>query len=331
MVLRQLFLTGLLGLLLFSVHAQVIPPVCPYSKVTETHLVESWWQYVQTLHVASNKVVHQGLDAYPSFVHFRFDNTAEVGMTGQISQHPWKLDRGALRFVYRSDSLFCVHQPDPATLHFQFQTPERHEQYVYVFRKVEPRATPFERPWYELPTVLVTRDKKAVIPSQKKIPWWAFWRRWQHPDQQLGPPPIRIQIEVSGGGYYGGINPVYRQFVKINSEGRLVREVQTAREGLMVTRKDIARNELEAFAYWIRDQGYFDLDRAYDCKEQLCHRRKGEKPQPIPLQVMVTLGHQTKIITIPIWGLDNQHIQYIPYPPVIDQIVETVYRMADRS
>lgn len=331
MVLRLLFVTGLLGLFIFPVRAQVQFPICPYSKVTETHLVESWWQYRQTLHLASNQVVHQGLDAYPSFIHFRFDNTAEVALSGNISNHLWSLNRGVLHFPYRSDSLFCIHQPDPSSLHLSYSVGERREQYVYVFTKVEPRVTPFKRPWYELPTVLVTRDKKVVHSSQRKVPWWAFWRRWLHPDRPNGPPPIRIQIEVSGGGYYGGINPVYRQFVKINSEGRLVREVQTAREGLMVTRKNIPRNELEAFAYWIRDQGYFDLEREYDCKEQLCHRRKGEKPQPMPLQVMVTLGHQTKIISIPIWGLDNQHVQYIPYPPVIDQIVETVYRMADRS
>lgn len=330
MVLRLLFVTGLLGLFLFSVHAQDHLPICPYSKVTEAHLVESWWQYKHTLHVGSNKVVHHGMDAYPSFVHFRFDNTAEVSTTGLHAENSWKLDRGSLHFEYRTDSFYCVQQPDPSTLYLSYHTGERREQYIYVFSKVEPRSTPFERPWYELPTVLVTREKKVVHPSQKKAPWWAFWRRWQRQDKPAGPPPIRIQIEVSGGGYYGGINPVYRQYVKINSDGRLVREVQTAREGLMVTRKNIPRNELEAFAYWIRDQGYFDLQREYDCQEQLCHRRKGEKPQPMPLQVMVTLGHQTKIIFIPIWGLDNQHIQFIPYPPVIDQIVETVYRMADR-
>lgn len=330
MVRCQLFLTGLFGLLLFPVQAQESFPICPFSRITETHLVETWWQYQHTLHVSSQTIVHHGETDYASFLHFRYDLTGEVSIVGQIQDHPWRLSGGKLFFPYRTDTVFCVEQPDPRTLYLTYQSAGQQEDYRYVFRKVEPGATPFVRPWYELPTVLVARDKLRKQPVRNKVPWWAFWRRWQEPPTVQGPPPIRIQIEVAGGGYYGGINPVYRQFVKINSEGRLIREVQTAREGLMTTRKNIARNELEAFVYWIRDQGFFDLAREYDCTEQLCHRRKGEQPRPMPLQVKVTLGHQTKMVNIPIWGMDNKHVQYIQYPPVIDQIVETVYKMADR-
>ncbi|MCF8238044.1 MAG: hypothetical protein K9I85_07805 [Saprospiraceae bacterium] len=328
MVLRHLLLTGLIGLFLHPNQGGAQSTICPFSKVTSAHLVESSWQYLQTVHTSSNTVIHQGLDAFPSYLHFRFDQTAETFTSDVYAEHNWKVLQGQLYLPYQGDSVFCIQQPQADRLTLGFQTGERNESYTYVFQKVEAEATPFVRPWYELPTILVKRDKTSRS-NKGKSPWWAFWRRWQKgnpPDS----PPLRIQIEVTGGGYYGGLNPVYRQYVKINSEGRLIREVQTAREGLMVTRKNIDRSELEEFTVWIRDQGFFDFEREYDCTDPLCHRRKGEKPRPMPLQVLVTMGQRTKIVSVPIWGEDNQHVQYIHYPPLIDQIVETVYQMADR-
>ncbi len=329
MVLRQLFLTGLIGLFLFPAPGGAQSTICPYSKVTSAHLVETWWQYRHTVHTASNTIIHQGLEDYPSYLHFRFDQTVEDWTNEVYSEHVWKIRQGQLILPYRGDTTFCIQQPQADRLTLGFYAGESRVPYTYVFQKVESEATPFVRPWYELPTILVKRDRSASGKRTGKSPWWAFWRKWQ---KRSGPPapPLRIQIEVSGGGYYGGINPVYRQYVKINSEGRLIREVQTAREGLMVTRKNIDRSELEDLTVWIREQGFFDLEREYDCTDPMCHRRKGEKPKPLPLQVRVTMGQRTKVVSIPIWGEDSQHVQYIHYPPLIDLIVKTVYQMADR-
>ena len=325
-------LTCLLGL------ATLLTPVClsgqditcPYSRVNESILVESYWQYRYTLHSGSNQVVHQGGDQFPSFLHFRFDNSAEISTNGQYLQSPWSLTNGRLLLQYRQDSIYCVQRPDPNTLQLRFQAPQSQADYLYVFSRTQADHTPFQRPWYELPTILVKQHQPDKA-SEQRSPWWAFWRRWQKAEASSGPPPIPIRIEVSGGGYYGGINPVYRQYVTINTDGRLIREVQTKRDGLIVTRKNISRAELEDFAEWIRDNGYFDLEREYDCADQECHRRKRERPQPIPLQTSITIGQRTKIVTIPIWGDDNRHIRYIDYPALIDQIAETVYRMADRQ
>ena len=215
-------------------------------------------------------------------------------------------------------------------LQLGFKAPHSTEDYLYVFQRMEATQTPFKRPWYELPTILVERDGEKSAPSTNRVPWWAFWRRWKRTESPPGPPPIPIRIEIAGGGYYGGINPVYRQFIKIDSKGRLIREVHTAREGLMITKKNISRAELEDFAEWIQEQGYFKLKREYDCDDPECHKRKREKPRPVPLQIVVTVGQDTKVISIPIWGEDNQHIRYIEYPALLDQIVQTVYKMADR-
>ncbi|HRW75696.1 MAG: hypothetical protein H6568_04900 [Lewinellaceae bacterium] len=324
--------TALFGLaiLLLPVHLVAQAGVCPYSRVNESILVESYWQYRYTLHTGTNQVIHQGGAQFPSYLHFRYDNSAEISTNGQYSQSSWSVNQGRLMLHYRQDSIYCVQRPDPNTLQLGFQAPNSRTDYLYVFSRIDAGQSPFQRPWYELPTILVRKDQPTRTTGQD-TPWWAFWRRWQRPATPPGPPPIPIRIEVSGGGYYGGINPVYRQYVTINSEGRLIREVQTKRDGLMVTRKNISRSELEDFAEWIQENGYFELDREYDCTDQECHRRKRERPRPMPLQTSITIGQRTKIVTVPIWGEDNRHVRYIDHPPLIDQIVETVYRMADRQ
>jgi hypothetical protein len=308
------------------------PEVCPFSRLVETDLIESYWSYVRTIHSASGKTIHQGGKAYPSYLHFRFDNTFEEHTNGVYREGKWALTDGRLMMTYRGLESYCADMPVAGKLTLGFNATGGSSGRHYEFNLVESEVTPFLRPWYELPTIIV--DKKRSTKPGPEINtnsrWWAFWESWQREPKAVTPVLTPITIEVSGGGYYGGLNPVSRQYVRINSEGRIIREVQTQREGLMVTKKHITRRELEDFAEWIEAQGYFNLEREYDCKDQLCYRRKSQKPKPIPLQVMVAYGHKRHVITVHIWGLDHNKIQYAPCPPVIDQIVETVYRMADR-
>ena len=70
-----------------------------------------------------------------------------------------------------------------------------------------------------------------------------------------------ITIEMTGGGYYGGIDPVIRDNILIKSNGRLIKEVETLNRGVQVTKMSIPREELEAFAAWAEQQSLFDLER----------------------------------------------------------------------
>src|SRR5690606_4243127 len=110
-----------------------------------------------------------------------------------------------------------------------------------------------------------------------------------------------INIELIGGGYYGGINPVLKDFILIKSDGRLIKELQSVQNGLMVTKKYIPRTELEMFADYIVKQGFFDMERAYDCTDPNCMKRKSAKPTPVPLRLSVAYGERKKMVTIAIW------------------------------
>ena len=54
-----------------------------------------------------------------------------------------------------------------------------------------------------------------------------------------------IQIELVGGGFYGGVDPVYRNMTLIKTDGRVIREYQTELQGLRVSKHNIERDSLE--------------------------------------------------------------------------------------
>ena len=301
---------------------------CPFTRLTENQLVYTAWQYRRMVHSATGKTLHRGGDEFPSYLLFRADNTLLESTNGYYREGRWSLTAGRLHATYRGLESFCADMPkeDLLILGFEASGPSPGRQ--YHFERVELDDTPFHRSPYDLPLVIVERDKRRADGASG--PWWAFWRKWFLPKDPPAPPPVPILIEVSGGGYYGGLNPVYRQFVRITGDGGLVREVVTEREGSMVTRRRITRRELEDFAEWIDSQGYFGLSREFDCEDQACWQRKRGKPRPVPLQLVVSYGKKYHRVTIHLFGPDNRNLRYVDYPPVIDQIVETVYRMADR-
>lgn len=280
------------------------------------------------VHSASGKTLHRGGDEFPSFLYFRADNTLLENTNGYYREGHWSMAAGRLQAAYRGTVSFCADMPNENLLVLGFEADGPSPGRQYHFERVELEDTPFHRSPYDLPMVIVERDRRKATVSGR--PWWAFWRKWFPADEPQAPPPVPILIEVSGGGYYGGLNPVYRQFVRITGDGSLVREVVTEREGSMLTRRRITRRELEDFAEWIELQGYFGLPREFDCADQACWQRKRGKPRPVPLQLVVSFGKKHHRITVHLFGPDNRNIRYVDYPPVIDQIVETVYRMADR-
>lgn len=306
---------------------------CPFNGFDGDDLLGTAWQYQATRHEPSGKIIHQAIAIQPSWIYFKYDNSYEALTNDKMSSGKWSWKEGGISFLYRGKEQFCAEIRGGEFLILTFTQEETRQQFSYIFKSVSVSKTPFNRPFFELPTIIVEQDSSRKVPyggrKESKRRWWAFWRKDYEPEQTL-PPPVYISIEVSGGGYYGGLNPVQRQFLRINTEGRLIREVQTVREGLMVTRKNIKRQELEALAEWIASAGYFDLAREYDCLDTACRRRKMEKPKPVPLQLMVALGEKKHVITVAIFGPDDRMPFYHPYPKLIDQIVATVYKMADR-
>jgi hypothetical protein len=304
-----------------------------YPKVEERQLIGTKWRYSYTLHLESNTTVHQAEKSYQYFLFFRYDFTFEQFLHGKISKGAWSLNGSSLFYPFRNIKKFDIAAINNKALVLEFQQPNSMGTYQYHFVAVESAEAPFVRPSNELPEVVVEGVSKN---SSKRRSFWAILRgnKAEATDKtsiaSAKKENTYLSIELVGGGYYGGIDPVIKDFIRITPDGRLIQEFQTVGTPLRVTKKNISKAELELFADYVVQSKFFDMQRLYDCDSPLCEKRKLLKPTPIPLRLMIAYGDKKKVITIAIWGQDQHKIRYVDYPPVLDNIIDALQRMAHR-
>ena len=301
-----------------------------YAAVDERKIIETKWRYTYTLHLESNTIIHQAEDFYDYYLFFRYDYTFQEYLNGQKRRGRWSLDGSELFYSFKHIDQFEIANIDKQALVLEFVQPNSKGTYQYHFVRVESKDAPFVKPPNELPDVIVetlnprreSRRLRSLAKRRKK----KHRKKKKKNDSDLA----YISIELIGGGYYGGIDPVLRDYIHIKSNGRLIKEFKSQHNGLMVTKKDIPREELEQFAEYIVSQRFFEFERLYDCESNFCQQRKHTKPTPIPLRLAVAYGNQKKVVTISIWGKDKSNVRYVDYPPALDFIVEAIQRMAHR-
>ena len=298
-------------------------------KVEERQLIGTKWRYTYTLHVESNTTVHQADKEYQYFLFFKYDYTFEQYLHGQFSKGTWSLNNNTLFYTFRNVPKFDIVTVNNKTLVLEFKQPNTTGTYQYHFVSVESSEAPFVRPPNELPEIIVEAPNK----NKKKHRWWDFL---SNSDEKKTEPATAkkempyVSVELIGGGYYGGIDPVIKDFTRINTDGRLIHEFQTVNAPLHLMKKNISRTELQQFAEYVTDNKFFDMQRLYDCNSEVCERRKLQKPTPIPLRLMVSYGDKKKVITISIWGEDNRKMQYVNYPTALDNIISAIQKLANR-
>lgn len=296
-----------------------------YKSVDERLIAETKWRYTYAMHMESNTIIHQAEDYYEYYLHFRYDYVVEQYLNGRMTRGPWSVDGSALNYAFKKIEQFEVANIDKQTLVMEFKQPNSKGTYQYHFVRVESKDAPFVKAANELPDIIV--EKLSPAERRRRL---AARRKQRKNRKQKEANQEYISIELIGGGYYGGIDPVLRDYIHIKSSGRLVKEFKSRNRGLMVTKKDIQRSELEEFAEYILAQDFFNLERIYDCEDAFCQKRKQAKPTPIPLRLAVAYGNKKKVVTIAIWGRDKQNVRYVEYPEVLDFIIESIQRMAHR-
>lgn len=301
----------------------------PYGTVNEDKLIETKWKYTYALHVESNTAIHQADEKYEFFIHFKYDFSYQQFLNGKMTRGNWSLNGSELFYNFKHIKKFFIAEVSKERLVLEFTQPNSKGAYQYHFIPVKSNDAPFVVPANELPLVDVeSEDPRSIVRKKSKK------RKKKKKKRRKGEiaevKPVYISIELIGGGFYGGIDPVLRDYVQIKSTGRLIKEFQSVNNGLIVTKKDIPREELEAFAEYILSKNFFELDRIYDCDDELCMKRKREKPTPIPLRLAVAYGQKKKVITITVWGRDRNNVQYVPYPKELDQIIMSIQKMANR-
>jgi hypothetical protein len=306
-----------------------IGQVASIKAIDDRLLVETKWKYTYTLHLESNTTVHQAVDAYQFFLYFKYDYTCKQFLNGKHSTSAWSLQDDDLFYNFRNLSKFKIAKINEATFILEFTQPTGKGTYQYHFVKATDKESPFVRDANELPEIVV--NGKRVRTSN--------FSRWlslhlAQADKNAVPTsknPDEIEVELVGGGYYGGIDPVLRDYIQIKSTGRLIKEFKSQQQGLLVSKRDIARAELEQFAQYCVAQGFFKMNLQYDCTSGNCQTRKLKKPMPIPLRLAITYGGRKKIVTVSIWGHDEQQTRYVDYPPQLDNIVNVIQKMAFRA
>ena len=302
-----------------------------YGPVPERLIAETHWRYAYALHVESNTIIHKAEEYYDYYLWLRYDYSYQEYLNGKLSRGNWSLDHRTLFYSFKHIQKFEIAEAGKRILVLEFNQPNARGTYQYHFVRVNSADAPFERPANELPEVLV----EELIEGERKSKRFVFSKRKRKKRRdeaaaELAGNGKKIQIELIGGGFYGGVDPVLKDFIQIKSDGRLVKEFQSVHNGLVVTKRTIPRAELEQFAEFIVGQDFFESERMFDCDSPLCDRRKRLKPTPIPLRLAVTYGDRTKVITISVYGRDEHNVRYVAYPRSIDNIIDAIRKMADR-
>ncbi len=314
-------------LLTFLIGFSNIPCILAQRTPTEVmdikaRLAETKWRYLKTIHVESNMTVHEGTNDYEYFLYFKYDFRYEQYLNGAKSNGYWDVRGNILYYTFRDINQFEINDFSEQQLVLKFKQQNGRGNYHYIYQRVEDSQAPFFKPANELPLVTI-KDKKK---SRKR--WWMPWQKSEAPPASSST-GVFINIELIGGGFYGGIDPVQKDFIVIKNDGHVIKEFQTIHKGLIINRKIISRKQLEELAQYIIDQKFFLLKTIYDCETKLCQERKWSDPVPIPLRIAVTYGDRRKVVTAPIWGQDHRQIDYIQYPPELDRIILTIQKIGN--
>lgn len=330
-----------------------------YPAINEDLLIHTRWKYTYTTHAQSNTVIHRADETYDHFVFFRYDYFFLMYLNGTHSTGQWHLNReqNEIRCPFRQVEWWRLAHFDEQTLILEF-TMNRKSAYRYHFIRVRAEETPFSALPNDLPDVEVDLSTPEVTSSQLAYEdylqqrgirynakrWERRQARFKRRDErrqarlqrtargrailEREAPKELLQIELMGGGFFGGVDPVYRNMVLIKSDGEVIKEYHSALQGLQVSKHTVDRAVLEELIEYIEERDFFDFDQTYLCESPACQRRLQNKPRPIAFRIAVTKGVRRHIITIPIWdGRGLQH-SLIPYPQELDEIVRAIMNVA---
>lgn len=348
------------ALLLMSLHttAQVSDSLAPvYLRINEHLFINTKWKYTYTTHAESNTIIHKADEDYNYFVFFRYDYGFQTFLNGTLTGGLWRLNKeqNEIMYNFRGITWWRIASFTEESLILEF-TMNRKSSYRYHFIRVEDADAPFERSPNDLPDINVNfaenntaTDSYASfletrgIKYNKKVWEKRKLKREQQEKNRIArlqktekgraileaeQPKEMMQIELVGGGFFGGVDPVYRNMIIIKTDGLVVKEYQSELQGLQVSRHNIPRKNLEELVAYIEEKKFFEFDQIYTCNSPDCIKRLEGTPRPIALRIAITKGVRRKIITIPIWDGKGKDTALIDYPKELDAIVQAIQNLA---
>ncbi len=301
-----------------------------YPPVNENKLIETKWMYTYVTHAETDTRIHQADQTYEYFLYLKYDFTYEQYLNGENQTGSWSLnkDKNEIFYDFRNVKWWKIAEFTEETLVLEFVLPSNGATYQYHFVKVDDKKAPFKR----RPNVLPSPDIEALAEGGKSQD--GPRRKEKRPKKKWEPKekkeePVFIEIALVGGGYFGGVDPVLKDYILVKNNGRVIKEYESLTTGLQKSKKNITREELEQLASFIISKNFFEYKRLYDCETILCKNRKSTKPTPIPLRLSVKYGSRYKVVTVSIWGLDDRKLKYVDYPTDLDLIIKSIQNLAD--
>lgn len=330
-----------------------------FEPINENLFVNTKWRYTYTTHAQSNTVIHKADESYHYFIFFKYDYVFQTHLNGKLIEGVWKLNKeqNELRYHFRKIEWWRLASFSEEALVLEY-TLNRKSSYRYHFVRVDDEDAPFVRDPNDLPDVNVNfakmqenteddayfsflenrgvaynknkweqRKARKVRKEKKRI---ARLNKTKKGRARLAKesPKETLQVELVGGGFYGGIDPVYRNTILIKTDGRVIREYQSEMQGLIVNKHTISRDSLEKLVSFIEDKKFFEFDQIYTCNNKECLDRLADKPRPIALRIAITKGVRRKLITIPIWEGNGRKNALVDYPEELDIIVHAIETIA---
>ena len=315
----------------------------PYPPIKEAKLLQSKWKYTYTTHSQTNTIVHKADKDYAYYIFFKYDGNLHTFLNGKYSISPWQLNEEGtqLSFEFRKIKQWDVVEFTNKTLILEYYMHAK-ASYRYHFVAVEDKHAPFKLEEHELPDVIVLKQIPGKDPNQfrgitdapgKRLLSQRQIKRDERRKAKAArkAPKVElpfVQIELVGGGFYGGLNKVLRNNITIKNDGLIVKELQTELEGLYVNKKKVARASIDSLVAFIESREFFNFQQTYTCQSEDCQNRISKSPRPIALRIAITHGFRRKVVMIPIWdGKGHQH-SLIDYPPQLDEIVKAIENLA---
>ena len=324
------------------------------------HLLDNTqWKYTYTTNSSQNNVIHIADSNYQFFLYFRFDQQLLLSLNGQIEQKSWSFNRlkKELSFDFRNIPVWTVRSFSEESLVLEFKS--NNKLYCFHFIRAKRLNTPFVLPDQELTVVdihipanspeefaeqfyitfleergiqydPVKWKKRAAIQERKEMARVARLSKTKSGKKiLLNENELEyIQIELVGGGYFGGVDPVFRNVILIKNDGRVIKEYQSELKGLQVIKHKIERDTLEKLVAFIEDQAFFEFDQIYGCSSLKCYNRLEKEPRPIAFRIAITKGTKRKIVTLPLWDGRGLKKSLIDYPPALDKIVQAIINVS---
>ena len=306
---------------------------------TKEGLMTTKWKYVHSTIKGSTTKVHESMEGYDHFIHLSYDNQFEQYLNGVYNKGVWQIspDGAELYFKFGSVRWWRIVDYQADNIVLEYRPKYKAARYFY-FARVEDEEAPFEQPPLELPYVDIKEEapkkekflasifkkKKNKLPKEKKK---YDPKREKEKEEEIEIP--YVEIVLAGGGFYGGIDPVFKNYIQIKSTGRLIHEFHSLQRGEVKTKKDISKTDLLSIAEFIKKKNFFEFQDYYDCETPACKERVEESPTPIPLRLFVKYGTMYKMVTVRIWEDDKQgQYRYVDYPEDLKIIVDNILLLA---